>query len=174
MVVAIWLASLSGPKSTKKTRPPKSGERRCPTVTATAVLPMPPGAMERQSVRDLLDDLLPPDHLRERRGKGARRQDVDGWLRGGRDRLGERGDEAIAAPGHVDDVAGGFAGIAQHLAQRRDVEAQAALVDIDVGPDALDQLSLVDDFAGTLGEENQDIEGAAADMERHALLLQEP
>jgi hypothetical protein len=88
--------------------------------------------------------------------------------------LSERRDEAIAAAGHIDDITGRLAGIAERLAQRCDMEAQAALVDIDVGPDALDQLSLVDDFTGAPGQEDEDIERAAADMKRRALLLQEP
>ena len=86
----------------------------------------------------------------------------------------ERGDEAIAAAWYVDDITGRFAGIAECLAQRRDVEAKTALVDIDVGPDALDQLSLVDDFAGALGQEDENIERTAADMKRRSVLLQEP
>ncbi len=53
-------------------------------------------------------------------------------------------------------------------------KAQTALVDVDVGPDVLDQLSLVDDFAGALGQEDQNVERAAADMKRRALFLQEP
>ncbi|GAA0008405.1 hypothetical protein BRDID11002_84130 [Bradyrhizobium diazoefficiens] len=73
-------------------------------------------------------------------------------------RLSERRDEAIAAAGHIDDITGRLAGIAERLAQRCDMEAQAALVDIDVGPDALDQLSLVDDFTGAPGQEDEDIE----------------
>jgi hypothetical protein len=54
------------------------------------------------------------------------------------------------------------------------VEAQAALVDIDAGPDVFDQFSLVDDFSGALGKEDEDVERSAADMKRRALLLQEP
>src|SRR6185369_6040227 len=50
----------------------------------------------------------------------------------------------------------------------------AAFVDIDVGPDALDQLPLVDDYTGAFGQEDENIERAAADMKRRALLLQEP
>ncbi|MEY9705613.1 hypothetical protein ABIF50_008175 [Bradyrhizobium diazoefficiens] len=88
--------------------------------------------------------------------------------------MSERRDEAIAAAGHIDHITGRLAGIAERLAQRCDMEAQAALVDIDVGPDALDQLSLVDDFTGAPGQEDEDIERAAADMKRRALLLQEP
>ncbi|MEY9504601.1 hypothetical protein ABIE87_004159 [Bradyrhizobium diazoefficiens] len=86
----------------------------------------------------------------------------------------QRGGETIAASGDVDDVAGTFAGIAQRLAQRRDVEAQAAFVDRHAGPDALDQLALVNDLAGALGEKNQNVECAAAKVKRGAVLLQQP
>ena len=54
------------------------------------------------------------------------------------------------------------------------MEAQAALVDIHLGPDALDQLPLVDDFAGTLGKQDENIERAAADVKRRPFLLQKP
>ncbi|MGY4357438.1 hypothetical protein ACVW0J_003931 [Bradyrhizobium sp. i1.7.7] len=180
MVVAMWLASLSGPKSTKNTRPPKSRRSAMPDGDGDGGLADAAGAdhrheaMQRKPVRYLLDDLLPSDHFRERRGKGTGRCNVHGGLSGRRSRVSERGDKAVAAAGHIDDITGRLAGIAQRLAQCRDVEAQAALVDIDVGPDALDQLSLVDDFAGALGEEDQNIERAAADVKRRALLLQEP
>ncbi len=129
-------------------------------------------AIERQSIRDLLDDLLSSDHLRKLSRQGARRDDF------GREdrlsRLGERSDKAIAATGHIQDIAGRLAGIAERLAQRCDMEAQTALVDIHVGPDALDQLPLVDHFTGALGKQDQNIERAAADVKRRPLLLQEP
>ena len=54
------------------------------------------------------------------------------------------------------------------------MEAQAAFVDIDVGPDTLDQFALVDDFAGALGQEEKNIQRPAADMKRRALFFQEP
>ncbi|MFK4649664.1 hypothetical protein ABIF96_008238 [Bradyrhizobium ottawaense] len=180
MLVGTWLASRSGPKSTKKTRPSKSAERRCPTVTATAVFPMPPGpdqgheAIERQAVRNLLDDLLASDHLRKLGGQGAGRNDFGGGWRDLRGRLSERGDKAIATAGYIEDITGRFSGIAEHLAERCDMEAQTALVDIHLGPDALDQFSLVDDFSGALGKQDENIERAAADVKRLPFLFQEP
>jgi hypothetical protein len=42
------------------------------------------------------------------------------------------------------------------------VESQAAFVHIDVSPDPFDQFSLVDDFTGPLGENDEDVERAAA------------
>ncbi|GAA0008406.1 hypothetical protein BRDID11002_84140 [Bradyrhizobium diazoefficiens] len=84
MVVAMWLASRSGPKVDE--------EDAAAEILGT---PMPDGdgdrgladparadhgheAIERQSVRDLFDDLLSSDHLRELNGQGARRNDVEG------------------------------------------------------------------------------------------------
>ena len=43
MVIAASSGFRTGPKSTKKTLPSKWASRRWPTVTATAVLPIPPG-----------------------------------------------------------------------------------------------------------------------------------
>ncbi|MGY4286626.1 hypothetical protein ACVWXO_005846 [Bradyrhizobium sp. LM2.7] len=131
-------------------------------------------AMERKPVRYFLDDLLASDHLCERRWKGARTDDFGGGRDDRRGSLREGGDEAIAATRHIDHITGSFAGIAERLAQRCDMEAQTALVDIDVGPDALDQHSLVDDFTGAPGEKDQNIQRAAAEMQRRAILLQEP
>ncbi|GLH80317.1 hypothetical protein SSBR45G_52260 [Bradyrhizobium sp. SSBR45G] len=54
------------------------------------------------------------------------------------------------------------------------METKAAFVDMHVGPDALDQLALVHDLAGPLGKDDEDVEGATADMKRRAILLQEP
>ncbi|MGY4451860.1 hypothetical protein ACVWZR_006520 [Bradyrhizobium sp. i1.3.1] len=180
MVVAMWLASLSGTEVDEEYAPAEIRRSAMPDGDGDGGLADAAGAdhrheaMQRKPVRYLLDDLLPSDHFRERRGKGTGRCNVHGGLSGRRSRVSERGDKAVAAAGHIDDITGRLAGIAQRLAQCRDVEAQAALVDIDVGPDALDQLSLVDDFAGALGEEDQNIERAAADVKRRALLLQEP
>ncbi|MEY9386892.1 hypothetical protein ABIF93_005149 [Bradyrhizobium japonicum] len=53
------------------------------------------------------------------------------------------------------------------------MEAQAAFIDRHVGPDALDQLTLVDDLAGALDEKNEDVECAAAEVKRSAVLLEQ-
>ncbi|MBB4397977.1 hypothetical protein GGD62_007117 [Bradyrhizobium sp. ERR14] len=134
--------------------------------------------------RDLLDRIVPPDHLGERRGQRAGRSVGQAGPALRRRSPEQRGREAIAASGDVDHVAGAFAGIAQgpivqslivqSLAQRRDVETQAAFVDIHVGPDALDQLPLVNDLTRTLGEKNEDVERTAAEVKRDAVLLEQP
>ncbi len=82
-------------------------------------------AMERQAVRDLLDDLLASDHLRKLApgGSGGGAIFGGGRRRPGGSCLSERGDEAIAAAGHVDDITGRLAGIAERLAQSCDVES---------------------------------------------------
>ena len=85
-----------------------------------------------------------------------------------RRRLGRRGSEgkAIAAPGNVDDVAGTCGAIAERLAQRGDVETKAAFIHVHIGPDPLDQFSLVHHHAGPFGKRNEEnIERAAADVQ---------
>ena len=131
-------------------------------------------AMQRKFGRNLLDRVVSSDHPGERGGIWEATETARACPRSPTARPGPAGRETIAAAGHVDDIAGAFAGIAQGLAQRRDVEAQAAFVDIHVGPDALDQLTLVDDLAGTLGEKNEDVERAAAEVKRDAILLEQP
>jgi hypothetical protein len=54
------------------------------------------------------------------------------------------------------------------------VEAKAAFVHVHISPDLLDQLSLVDDFTGALGKGDEDIKGAASEVKRSSILLQEP
>lgn len=130
--------------------------------------------MQGQFSRDLLDGVVSANHLRERGRYGPERGHSRGWpvLRGRGAVQGSR--EAIATAGHVDDIAGAFAAIAQGLAQGRDVEAQAALVDIHVSPDPLDQFPLVDDLAGSLGEKDEDVECTTAKMKRGAVSLEQP
>lgn len=54
------------------------------------------------------------------------------------------------------------------------METKAAFVDMHVGPDTLDQLPLVDDLAGPLGQDDEDVKGATADVKRRAILFQKP
>jgi hypothetical protein len=54
------------------------------------------------------------------------------------------------------------------------MEAETAFVDIHIGPDLLDQVTFVDDLAGTFRKEDQNVERTAADMKRSAVLLQQP
>ena len=61
---------------------------------------------------------------------------ANGW-HAGRCSAGEGSGKAIAASGNVDDISDALGAIAQGLAQSRDVEAEAALIDIDVSPTRL-------------------------------------
>ena len=87
-------------------------------------------------------------------------------------RHGQCSREAITSARDVDDIAGADGAITKGLAQCGDVEAQAAFVDIHIGPDLLDQLSLVHDLAGTLRKENENIERTAAEVKWSAVFLQ--
>ena len=53
------------------------------------------------------------------------------------------------------------------------MEAKAAFVHVHISPDLLDQLSLVDDFAGAFGKDNEDVESAASEVKRSSILFQE-
>jgi hypothetical protein len=53
------------------------------------------------------------------------------------------------------------------------VETETAIVHIHASPDVLDQLALVDDFAAPLGQQDQEIERAAADVKLRAVFLEE-
>jgi hypothetical protein len=63
--------------------------------------------------------------------------------------------------------------VAEGLAQYSDVEAQAALVHMHIGPHLLHELALVHHFARSRGEKHQYVEGAAANVQGSALLLQQ-
>lgn len=130
-------------------------------------------AVHRELGANLVDGFSASDHSRKRGGKSSRGCDLAGRLRR-RCIMRERCGEAIAAPGNIDNVAGTCGTIVERFSQSGDVEAKAALVHIHVGPDPLNQFSLVDDFAGVLGESDEDIERAAPDVERCAVLLQQP
>ena len=54
------------------------------------------------------------------------------------------------------------------------MEAQAAFVDRHVGPDPGEQIGLADDLAGAFGEGDEDVESAAADVNRYAIPFQQP
>src|SRR5262249_21214545 len=64
--------------------------------------------------------------------------------------------------------------VAQRLAETGDVHTEAALLDRDARPYARHQLPLRDDIAGLLHEQKEDVERAAAERHRLALLGQAP
>ncbi|MGY3357101.1 hypothetical protein ACVWZK_003764 [Bradyrhizobium sp. GM0.4] len=54
------------------------------------------------------------------------------------------------------------------------MKAQAAFVHIHVGPDPPHQLTLVHDLARALGEKNENVERTATEVNRGAVLLEQP
>jgi hypothetical protein len=62
--------------------------------------------------------------------------------------------------------------LAQRLAQILDVEAQAAFLDIHVGPDSRKQRSIWDDFTGALDKDDEKVESPAAETHGASRFLQ--
>jgi len=78
--------------------------------------------------------------------------------------LGHRhGGEGVAAPGHVHDRA---AGVAQQLAQGRDLHPQVRLDHHGMRPGPGHQRALAHDFAGPGGQQHQQVVGARAARQR--------
>ncbi len=85
-----------------------------------------------------------------------------------------RCDEAVAAPGHVRDIPCTVAPAAQRFAKPSDVRAKTTLLDHHVGPYARDQLLLGNNFSCTFDQRNQDVQRAAANLERHLVSEETP
>ena len=75
--------------------------------------------------------------------------------------------EAVAASGHRGDGQR-----PEQLAQRQHVHLQVVLLDDEAGPDDLHQLVLGDDAVAPLDERDEEVEGAAAQLERLAFVPQ--
>ena len=121
---------------------------------------------------NLLDGFDPSNHFGGRRGQGPNGTRAAGRRCGRRFGTGEGSGKAIAAARDVDDISGADGTTTKGLAQCGDVEAEAALVDIHIGPDLLDQVAFVHDLARTFRKEDQNVERAAADMKWSAVFLQ--
>ena len=128
--------------------------------------------MLRKFACNLLDGFDPSNHFGRRRGQGPNGAYAAGRRRGRRFGTGEGSGKAIAATRDVDDISGADCTTTKSLAQCGDVEAEAALVDIHIGPDLLDKVALVHDLAGTFRQEDQNVERAPADMKWSAIFLQ--
>ncbi|MEI9887629.1 MAG: hypothetical protein WDN08_14235 [Rhizomicrobium sp.] len=108
----------------------------------------------------------------------ARRQRIGGIERSfgrrrrvGRDPRGRR-DEAIAPAGHGRQIAGARLAGVERLAQGRDVDAEADLLDEDAGPDLGQQFLVADDFTGIFGQDGKDVEGARAQFDDRIAFLE--
>src|SRR3954464_3206477 len=201
-VLATSAPSLSGPNSRKWTLPSKLSHISCASAVATVVFPMPPGprrvtkrSRSKRAANSATASSRPTirPNRRGRDGGGApppahrappgRR---GGWRRGpfGHPRRGcsplrapatpHGRDKAIAPARDVGDVAGTILSVAQHLAQLRDKDAQADLLDGKSGPRIAENFVLRDHFAGATDQQAQNIRRAAAEPDRQAILLQQP
>src|SRR5262249_4236946 len=64
--------------------------------------------------------------------------------------------------------------IAEHPAQGCDVDAQIGLFDMDVRPDQIHQIVLADHLSASLDQCDQDLHGAAAEVQRTVALEEDP
>jgi hypothetical protein len=78
--------------------------------------------------------------------------------------------ELIAAAGHVDDVAGAVAAVAERLADHREVDAEIALLDESVRPHGPDQVVLTDQCPPCLDQCDQEVERPAPQPDRPVTL----
>jgi hypothetical protein len=81
--------------------------------------------------------------------------------------------ETIASTRDIGHVAEAPLPVTERLAKGGDMEAQAALIDNEIRPNLLEQLSLTDDPGGTFDQCDEDVERATTQSEPNTLLLQE-
>jgi hypothetical protein len=121
-------------------------------------------ALLRQLSHEPLHDLAAADDPRERS------RQVVGALDRGRPRRAthralsqhNRCDEAITATRNIGQVATARLAVAERPSHGSDMDFEIALLNVDAGPDARDQLVLGDQVAGPLEQRAQDVERAAA------------
>ena len=121
---------------------------------------------------NLLDGFDPPDHFGGWRGQGPNGAHAAGRRCGRRFGTGEGSGKAITATRDVHDISRADGTTTKGLAQCGDVEAEAALVDIHIGPDVFDQVAFVHDLPRTFRQEDQNVERSPADMKWSAVFLQ--
>src|SRR5215471_4745062 len=80
----------------------------------------------------------------------------------------DRGDEAVATSGDVDDEPMPVAAIAQRATQCGHMDRQVGRLDEDIGPNARHQLLLADQLAAAFKQSNQDLQRATS--EGHGLV----
>jgi hypothetical protein len=143
-------------------------------------LPDPPRPGDRDEARlaypayDRVDEGGAADHAGQRSGQGVQPAQGGAGLswHGGCVRHVEGGDEPVAAPWDILDVAQAALPVAERPAQGRDVDAQVALLDENVRPNLGDDLLLGHELARPLDEGDEDGEGAAAERDGLAGLEQ--
>jgi hypothetical protein len=80
--------------------------------------------------------------------------------------------EAVTSTRNVGHIPGAVSAVPKRFTQRRDVESEAALVNIDVGPYSVEEVSFADDFSGAFGEDNENIQRAPSDLHGDAISLE--
>ena len=101
---------------------------------------------------------------------GGRRLRGPGGFRLRFDRRGE----AVSAAWDVHDETVTGRAIAEHLAERSDMDPEVGLLDGDIGPDGGDHVVVTDDLTGAPDQNDEDVERAAAERDGLALHEQEP
>lgn len=66
--------------------------------------------------------------------------------------------KAITAAWNIRHIAGAVAAVAERPPQACDMEFEAAIVDLHIRPDAVDQIPFGDDLPWMFGETNQNIQ----------------
>ncbi|MET4826101.1 hypothetical protein ABH972_003690 [Bradyrhizobium ottawaense] len=132
-----------------------------------------------QARRQFGHDFVPPDHPVQAMRQRRRRRHPFGRPRRERRRLSawatlHRRDEAITPARDVGDVADTVLAVAEHLAQLRDMNPQGDLLDGESGPRVAENLVLWHHLAGSADEQAQNIHRPTAELDRHAVLLQQP
>jgi hypothetical protein len=123
-------------------------------------------------ILDIVEHRGSPDHLEQPRRKPnlvlAAIALVDCVLFDTNDRANER----ITSSLHVRDIAATELSIRKRLANRSDMDPEAPLLHVDIRPDLIDELLLSNDFAGTFGKMDQNIDRPAAERKHHTIAPQ--
>ena len=85
----------------------------------------------------------------------------------------DRGNEAVAASGDVDDEPMPVSTVTQRAAQCRHVDREVGRLDEDIGPNASHKVPLADQFAAAFKQSDQDFQSPASDRDGLVALLQE-
>jgi hypothetical protein len=85
----------------------------------------------------------------------------------------DRGDEAVAASGDVDDEPMPIPTITQRATQRRHMDREVARLDENIGPNASHQIMLADQLTASFKQSDQDFQSSASESYGLVALPQE-
>src|SRR5215468_1742322 len=83
------------------------------------------------------------------------------------------GDEAVAAPGNIDNEPISVLPVAQHATQCRDMDCQIGRLDKNIGPHASHQFLLTDQLTWTFQQDNQDFQSTTSERHRPLVFQQQ-